>query len=252
MLYELITQELPYLRRYARAMIGDQVTGDLYVEAMLQEHILTPRPLETPLPEDRIALFTLLDSIIANPASLPQADENLPVFKDMSSLARRALFLTAVEQFNRSETQAILGISPEYLEVVLANAERELAGALATSALVIEDESLIAMQLKEIVESLGHTMSAHAVTRDEAVNLARKHKPGLILVDIQLADESSGLDAMAQIAKFHDVPSVVITAFPERLLTGQFNEPTFLIAKPFQPDHVKAVISQALLTRKEA
>ncbi|HPF23418.1 MAG TPA: response regulator [Hyphomonas sp.] len=247
MLYQLITQELPYLRRYARAMTGDQISGDLCVEAMLQEHILTPRPIETPLPADRVALFGLLDSVLANPNTLPGLDETRSVFRNMSSLARRALFLTAVEQFDRQSVQAILNLTSEQLDSALAEAERDLASALSTSVLIIEDEPMIAFQLKEIVESLGHTMAARATTRDEAVNLARRHSPGLILVDIQLADGSSGLDAMSMITQFHSAPSVVITAYPERLLAGQSNEPAFLIPKPFRADHVKAIVSQALL-----
>lgn len=251
MLYELLTQELPYLRRYARAMTGDQMAGDLHVEAMLQEYILKPRPVETPLPADRIALFTLLDSVIADSNVIPPADELVPVFSGMSSLSRRALFLIAVEQFDREAVQQILRISSEQLDAALAEAENDLVSTLATNVLIIEDEPLIAFQLKEIIESLGHTMAARASTRDEAVAMARQHAPGLILVDIQLADDSSGLDAMDQISEFHRASSVVITAYPERLLSGQSNEPAFLIPKPFRADHVKAVISQALLTRGE-
>lgn len=249
MLYELITRELPYLRRYARAMTGDQMTGDLCVEAMLQEHILKPQPADTPLPDNRIALFALLDSILADPAGLQKADLPFPAFQDLSSLSRRALFLTAVEQFDPDALEEILGIAPDALENVLKNAERDLASSLATDVLIIEDEPMIAFQLKEIIESLGHNMVARALTRDEAVEKARITRPGLMLVDIQLADGSSGLDAMDEICKFHKVPSIVITAFPERLLSGRANEPAFLIPKPFRADHVKTVISQALLTQ---
>ena len=248
-MYELLTQELPYLRRYARAMTGDQVTGDLYVEAMMQEHILTPRPAEVPLPQNRVDLFVLLDLVIADPHSLPQIAEQLPVFKGMSSLSRRALFLTAVEMLDREDVETILNIAADELDAALARAEKELAAALATNVMIIEDEPMIAFQLKELIESLGHTMVARATTREEAVKMAADFKPGLMLVDIQLADGSSGLDAMAEIAEFHRAPSVVITAFPERLLAGQSNEPAFLIPKPFRHDHVKAVISQALLAK---
>lgn len=251
MLYELITKELPYLRRYARAMTGDQMTGDLFVEAMLQEHVLTPRPIETPLPADRVDLFALLDSVLTNPKTVLKAEETLAVFRSMSSLSRRALFLTAVERFDRGAVARILQISEGQLEKALSEAEQELMASLATNVLIIEDEPMIAFQLKEIVESLGHSMAARATTRDEAVAMARKHTPGLILVDIQLADNSSGLDAMSHIGTFSQAPAVIITAYPERMLAGKFNEPAFLIPKPFQADYVRAVISQALLTRKE-
>jgi DNA-binding LytR/AlgR family response regulator len=68
----------------------------------------------------------------------------------------------------------------------------------------------------------------------------------MILADIQLADGSSGIDAVNEILGVLDVPVVFITAYPERLLTGERPEPAFLITKPFKPEMVKAVISQAL------
>ena len=73
-----------------------------------------------------------------------------------------------------------------------------------------------------------------------------RHRPGLVLADIQLADGSSGIDAVKDILGRFDVPVIFITAFPERLLTGERPEPTFLITKPFQPETVKAAIGQAL------
>jgi len=67
-----------------------------------------------------------------------------------------------------------------------------------------------------------------------------------VLADIQLADGSSGIDAVKDILDQVSVPVIFITAFPERLLTGERPEPTFLITKPFQPNAIRAAISQAL------
>jgi len=172
------------------------------------------------------------------------------VLASLSSLPRRALFLTAVEQFTPDEAAGILQVDPDEIDDALQVAQNELANALATNVLIIEDEALIAFNLRRIVESLGHTMSANATTRSEAVDMAHKVLPGLILVDIQLADGSSGLDALHEIQNVHPVPAVVITAFPERLLSGHPKEPAFLIPKPFNQDHVKAVISQALISSR--
>lgn len=249
MLYDLITKELPFLRRYARAMTGDQIAGDLCVETMLHEHVLKPQPSEALLPEDRVDLFVLLDLVLADPDRSPETNQAIPALQNLSSLSRRALFLTAVEQLDSRSVEKILNVAPEELALILKEAERDLATALATDVMIIEDEAMIAFQLKEIVESLGHNMVSRASTRDEAVSQARATKPGLLLVDIQLADGSSGLDAMDEIFKFHKPPSIVITAFPERLLSGRGNEPAFLIPKPFRADHVKTIISQALLTK---
>ncbi|MES2860336.1 MAG: response regulator, partial [Pseudomonadota bacterium] len=112
--------------------------------------------------------------------------------------------------------------------------------------LIIEDEAIISADIESLVRELGHNVTATATTHDEAVDAVARHRPGLVLADIQLADGSSGIDAVKDILKRFDVPVIFITAFPERLLTGERPEPTFLITKPFQPETVKAAISQAL------
>ena len=117
---------------------------------------------------------------------------------------------------------------------------------IATDILIIEDEPLIAMDIEYIVSELGHNVTGIARTRDEAVELYKNTRPKMILADIQLADGSSGIDAVNDILTTSDLPVIFITAFPERLLTGERPEPTFLITKPFNPDMVKALISQAL------
>lgn len=76
--------------------------------------------------------------------------------------------------------------------------------------------------------------------------MVAERRPGLVLADIQLADGSSGLDAVDDILGLGDVPVIFITAYPERLLTGNRPEPTYLVTKPFQEATVRAAISQAL------
>ena len=62
----------------------------------------------------------------------------------------------------------------------------------------------------------------------------------------KLADGSSGLDAVEDLLAVADVPVIFITAFPERLLTGGAREPTWLIAKPFREEAVRAAVAQVL------
>ena len=128
----------------------------------------------------------------------------------------------------------------------MAEALREIEQQTHARVLIIEDEPMIAMDIETIVRDLGHEVTGVAVTRDEAVALAMEDRPGLVLADIQLADDSSGIDAVKDILAEFEVPVIFITAFPERLLTGERPEPTFLITKPFQRSTVKAAISQAL------
>ena len=129
---------------------------------------------------------------------------------------------------------------------------RELAAEIATDVLIIEDETFIALDLEGLVESLGHRVLGVARTHAEAVALAKAKRPGIILADIQLADGSSGLDAVNEMLRTFEVPVIFITAYPERFLTGERPEPAFLIAKPFQPSTVSAVLSQALFFERNA
>ena len=140
------------------------------------------------------------------------------------------------------------------LDVVrrIDQAGQEIAEQVATSVLIIEDEPIIALDIEGIVEDLGHAVTGIARTHKEAVASVKAHPPGLVLADIQLADGSSGLGAVNDILTSINVPVIFITAFPERLLTGEKPEPAFLITKPFQPDAVKAAISQALFFDRRA
>ncbi len=102
------------------------------------------------------------------------------------------------------------------------------------------------------MEGLGHRVLGVARTHKEAMALAKVKRPGIILADIQLADGSSGLDAVNEMLRSFEVPVIFITAYPERFLTGERPEPAFLIAKPFQPSTVSAVLSQALFFERNA
>jgi len=129
---------------------------------------------------------------------------------------------------------------------LIDQAASQIAEQVATNVLTIEDEPMIAIDLADLVTGLGHDVCDTARTHKEAVAAFRKHQPGLVLADIQLADGSSGLDAVNEILESFDVPVIFITAYPERLLTGSRPEPTFLVNKPFRTETVQAVISQAL------
>jgi CheY-like chemotaxis protein len=160
--------------------------------------------------------------------------------------SRQAFLLTALEGFNTSEAGQILGATSTEIEVLIAEAQAEIDAELATQVLIIEDEPVIAADIEALVRELGHQVLDVAATRAEAVEAVARATPGLVLADIQLADGSSGIDAVKDILGRFDVPVIFITAFPERLLTGERPEPTFLITKPFQPETVKAAIGQAL------
>ena len=117
---------------------------------------------------------------------------------------------------------------------------------MATDVVIIEDEPLIAIDLEDLVSSMGHRVVRIAQTEQEALDAIKERRPGLVLSDIQLADGSSGLDAVMRFLPSFPVPVVFITAYPERYLTGVRPEPTYLVEKPYDREALKAVIHQAL------
>lgn len=254
----LIAPQLPLLRRYARALSGSQASGDSHVVAMLEQLVADPDGFDQSL-DPRLGVYKLFSSVWnANPMNYmrldelserPAADRRLDA---LTPLPRQAFLLTAMEGFSPFDASRILDVGPEAFSALLSEAARQIGEQVASRVLVIEDEPLIAMDLEGLVEGLGHTVVGNARTRDEAVAMARRERPGLILADIRLADGSSGLDAVNDILTSFEVPVIFITAYPESLLTGERPEPTFLIAKPFREEMVKAVISQALFFDKVA
>ena len=164
----------------------------------------------------------------------------------ITPLSRQALLLTAMEGFTPEDAGYLIGAEPSEVESLVSEALAEIERQTRAEVLIIEDEPIIAMDIETIVRDLGHSVTGVAVTRDEAYAQAMARRPGLVLADIQLADDSSGIDAVKDILAEFNVPVIFITAFPERLLTGERPEPTFLITKPFQRSTVKAAIAQAL------
>lgn len=251
---ETLAPHLPYVRRYARALTGSQQSGDMIVRATLQSIVEAPDEFPRDL-EPRIALYKTLETFWRASEELePQgqdADEGNDFIvqrrlAELTPKSRRALLLTTMEGFSESEAAILLGEDVGTVRNLVREATDEIDRQTHARVLIIEDEPIIAMDIETIVTESGHEVAAIAVTRDEAVAAAKEHNPTLVLADIQLADNSSGIDAVKDILSDHHVPVIFITAFPERLLTGEKPEPAFLITKPFQRDTVKTAIAQAL------
>jgi DNA-directed RNA polymerase specialized sigma24 family protein len=252
---QLVAEHLPLLRRYARALTGNQASGDAYVGAMLEALLQDPSLLDEQH-GPRAGLFRLFtqiwNSVALNDdpdvATLPMPPERR--LSNITPLPRQAFLLLSLEGFSEEEVSFILGTDVAETRKLADTAGREMAAEIATDVLIIEDETFIAMDLESLVKNLGHHVIAR--THTDAVALAKNKKPGLILADIQLADGSSGLDAVNELLRTFEVPVVFITAYPERFLTGERPEPAFLISKPFQPAMVSAVASQALFFQRNS
>ena len=254
-----IAPHLPFLRRFSRAVSGSQQSGDALVAAML-EAIIADISIFPAASNDRIALYQLFARLFTSVSmripseSAPSAWERRAAanLAAIAPQARQAFLLVAVEGFGNDEAAEILDVTEDEFVDLLGQASNEISRQVATEILIIEDEPLIAMDIEEMVESLGHRVVGTARTHTEAIELFSSTRPKMVLADIQLADGSSGIDAVNEILATTPVPVIFITAFPERLLTGERPEPAFLVTKPFNPDMVKALISQALFFDRQA
>ncbi|MEE4289176.1 MAG: response regulator [Erythrobacter sp.] len=252
-----IAANLPFLRRYARALTGSQNAGDAFVRATL-EAALADAELKQSLEGGRLPLYrafhkvwssAFMDAVPADQSAAIPGEHEAGVQARLSTItppARQALLLTTLEDFSPAQAGQIMDLPTAEVEALVADAVSEIDREQATSVLIIEDEPLISMQLEDVVTGLGHTVCGTAATRTQAVEAVEQTRPGLVLADIQLADGSSGLDAVDDILAIGSVPVIFITAYPERLLTGDRPEPTYLVTKPFQEKTVRAAISQAL------
>lgn len=212
-----LLRALPYARRYARALTGARDSGDALVAAALS----------APLPEvpARLALY----------AAVARAVPAAPSDTGLDTLRRNLLLLTALEDLTLGDAAIILDIDRAVAEREVEAGRKALRATATTEILVIEDEPVIALDLKRLVETCGHRVVGIASSEAAAVRLAAEKRPGLILADINLGRGGDGSHAVARIQEVMSVPVIFVTAYPERLLTAEGVEPAFIISKPFEP-----------------
>ena len=248
-----IARHLPFLRRYARALTGEQRSGDLLVRASLERLLQDERLVDHDA--IRLSLYRVLSEVWAERAAPAPTDGSLTIenaaivaqgIARLGDTRRQILILSTLEGFAPGQVATIMGTTEGEVRDELAAGKRDLREQAPTRILIIEDEPVIALDMSHTLEASGHTVTGIATTHREAVELARAEPPGLVLADIHLGDDSSGVEAVAEILEHYSVPVIFVTAFPDRLLTGERAEPTFLITKPFDPEILSVAISQAI------
>lgn len=248
-LHEAIANELLYLRRYARTLTGSQSVGDAAVRETLEAIIAAPDEFNDEV-SPRLELYRVFHKIWSD-SSLQPIEIPGAIVGALPRTARKALLLTTIEGFSEHDAAYILGSPEGELHDAIVKARSSINTMLAAKVMIIEDEPIIALHLRNLMTSMGHSVVGTVRTKSEAVTMAPQLQPELLLADVNLADGSSGIEAVTDILEYKSVPVVFITAFPERLLTGERPEPTYLISKPFEPENVAATVWQALLVHRE-
>ncbi len=118
----------------------------------------------------------------------------------------------------------------------------------ATRILVVEDEGLVAQDLKCTLEDLGYVVPAIAATGEAAISKAAEAGPDLVLMDIVLKGGMDGVTATEQISAAYDIPVVYVTAHAseETLQRAKISEPFGYVLKPFEERELHSVIEMAL------
>ncbi len=210
---------LPYARRYARALTGSQEAGDAMVA----------RALRAGLPDlpGRLALYAGVTALVA--------DREGEAADGIAPRGRQLLLLTALEGLPLPEAARVLAMDEAAAQAELEGARGKLRSSAAADVLIIEDEPVIAMDLRMLVQRCGHRVVGVAASEAQAVKLAKDTRPGLILADVNLGRGGDGISAVRSILESADVPVIFVTAYPERLLTAEGMEPAFIMSKPFDP-----------------
>ena len=161
---QAIAPHLPHLRRFARALTGSQRSGDAYVVETLEALVADPSSFKDD-GDSRSALYSLflklwgavaVNSVVDISATSTDEIGTSRRLEALSLRPRIALLLTAMEGFSSEQAAKALECSSTQLKTYLDQANAEIAAQISTDVLIIEDEPLIALDLQNLVEELGH------------------------------------------------------------------------------------------------
>jgi DNA-binding NarL/FixJ family response regulator len=115
------------------------------------------------------------------------------------------------------------------------------------SALIVEDDALIALSLADMLESMGFSVCGTADTAQRAVDLAALHRPSLVLMDVRLRGERDGVDAAREIQERAPARIIFVTGSCEQEIVERINaiRPAGLLIKPVMPEQLKVAVESA-------
>ena len=114
--------------------------------------------------------------------------------------------------------------------------------------LVVEDESIVAKDIQVCLRKLGYEVISTCSSGEDAIDKALEMKPDLIMMDIMLKGELSGIEAAAKIRETYDIPVIFLTAYTDRdtVDKAKETEPYGYIIKPFKEIDIQTAIEIAL------
>lgn len=121
-----------------------------------------------------------------------------------------------------------------------------------TKILIVEDEAIVAEDIRNSLQSLGYTISAVVSSGEEAITKIEEDAPDLVLMDIVLKGDMDGIEAAGQIHSRFNIPVVYLTAFTDKktIERAKLTEPFGYIVKPFEDRELHSTVEMALYKHK--
>ena len=125
----------------------------------------------------------------------------------------------------------------------------DITPALPRSVMIVEDEQIVALDLQEDLEEMGFRVVGTAASGDDAIHLARQHRPDVVLMDIVLRGSMDGIEAARLISHEHGTPVIFLTAYSDTstVMRAAETAPFGYLTKPYQSKELRAAIEVALV-----
>ena len=247
---DTIEQALPELRRYAYCLTGDLYVADDLALACLMRWAKRPTGKSC----DRIALFKLFH-MLPQLAELPARarselqDEILERVLKLPLQERQVLILVVTMRFRYEDVAVILDTDVAEIRRLLARAREKLLD-VPLRALVIEDETLVAMELADMLQERGMRVLGPVASKASAIRLVERSPVDLILADVSLAGADDGIETVKAIRALHRSAVVYVTAYPDRV-RGDVDH-TQVVSKPFCAETIDAAVTRAFAAQLAA
>lgn len=236
------------LRRYLRAVLGDQVTGDRLAAA------LWPGVAASVPSGDHADAADVLLGAMRRWRRLHGAGERAASFSHgaiaqavdpADAPARKVGILVDVFSLSVAQAARALDRSEGEVTMLLAEARREAAAPIGGDVLVVEDEALVGQHLARLARDAGADTVTLVRGAAEAFEAAAQTPPRIVLCDYDLGDGPDGTVVIRRMMAEHDSVCLFVTAYPARASSGTDGEPAFIISKPFSEAVVRAALAYA-------
>jgi DNA-directed RNA polymerase specialized sigma24 family protein/CheY-like chemotaxis protein len=252
--------QLPYMRRYGRALTGSTTRGDDLVTRAVEAALTEPDRYQLDTddePVTRRRLYTLLNGLFdadmgtIGAAAIAPAEPGHPIEAALSSLPeqeRRVFLLVSLEELSTPQAAEVMGIPSDEAREALGRAQNAMREQLVANILIVEDDAIIAYDLTETVLGMGHKVCGTAATMEEALAAAAANQPSLALMDLRLAHGGSGITTAQALRETRALPIIFVTAFAEELKQRGLDYLGPVIKKPFTREQIERAITQAVFT----